>query len=153
MSELWDLIQHSGRGIELTEKIPNPQEKELLANMMNRCDELVQYARERRVKLLIDAEHHCFQPAIDNFVLALQRKHNQDFPYIYQTFQCYKKEALELLALDKERALRENWKFAAKLVRGAYMEYERDEAIKVHQVFPVYLLVLFGLAQFYCWLI
>eukprot|EP00055_Hartaetosiga_balthica_P002319 m.3573 g.3573 ORF g.3573 m.3573 type:complete len:598 (+) comp2090_c0_seq1:112-1905(+) len=141
VNELWDLIQSAGEGIELTSKVPNIQERELLANMMERCDKLVEHSRKSHVKLLIDAEHLCFQPAIDNFVLTLQRKHNVDFPYIYQTYQCYRNDTLERLAFDLERSLREGWIHAAKPVRGAYMEYERNESEIKNYADPIHKII------------
>jgi hypothetical protein len=39
------------------------------------------------VRLLVDAEHSYFQPAIDNTVTELQRTHNRQAPRIYNTVQ------------------------------------------------------------------
>jgi proline dehydrogenase len=39
------------------------------------------------VRLLVDAEHSYFQPAIDNTVTELQRTHNRTAPRIYNTVQ------------------------------------------------------------------
>ena len=45
----------------------------------------------------------------------------RDKPVIFNTFQCYLTDSSERVRIDLERAKRENWKFACKLVRGAYM--------------------------------
>ena len=81
------------------------------------------------MRLLVDAGQVRFQPAIDNLVLDLQRTYNacsdQDFPIVYNTYQCYLKDAAERLRADVQRSERYDYHFGAKLVRGAYMESER----------------------------
>jgi hypothetical protein len=59
------------------------------------------------VRLLVDAEHSYFQPAIDHTVTELQRRHNRDAPRIYNTLQCYLKDSHPRLMLELERARRE----------------------------------------------
>jgi proline dehydrogenase len=59
------------------------------------------------VRLLVDAEHSYFQPAIDHTVTELQRRHNRDAPRIYNTLQCYLKDSHPRLLLELERARRE----------------------------------------------
>lgn len=39
------------------------------------------------MRLLVDAEHSYFQPAIDNTVTELQRQYNRAVPRIYNTIQ------------------------------------------------------------------
>jgi len=96
--------------------------------MMRRLEGLAQLAADKRVRLMIDAEQSYFQPAIDHMVLQLQRQYNRDFPVIFNTYQCYLRDIKERIAHDLERSQREGWKFAAKLVRGAYMVQERKRA-------------------------
>ena len=108
---------------------PTEEELELMENMYGRGRALAQEAAEYGTRLLIDAEQVRFQPAIDNLVLELQQTYNStdvsDFPLIYNTYQCYLKDALDRLRIDVERSERFNYHFGAKLVRGAYMESER----------------------------
>jgi proline dehydrogenase len=67
---------------------------------------------------MIDAEHSYFQPAIDHLVLDLQRTYNKEEPLIFQTYQCYLQNAFPKVINDLERANREGYWFAAKVVRG-----------------------------------
>ncbi|KAE9024772.1 Proline dehydrogenase 1 [Phytophthora fragariae] len=104
-------------------------EKTQLRNMIARLESLANDAAERGVKLMVDAEQTYMQPAIDHLTLNLQRKYNRDgADVIYNTFQCYLKMSSDRIDIDLERARREKFRFAAKLVRGAYMVQERKRA-------------------------
>ena len=46
---------------------------------------------QANVRLMIDAEHSYFQPAIDHAVLELQRVFNAHRPTVFNTIQCYTK--------------------------------------------------------------
>ena len=46
---------------------------------------------QANVRLMIDAEHSYFQPAIDHAVLELQRVFNVHRPTVFNTIQCYTK--------------------------------------------------------------
>jgi proline dehydrogenase len=63
------------------------KETVLFDNMVNRVNKLAEAAAQSKVRLMIDAEHTYMQPAIDHFVLNLQRKHNVVFPSIFNTYQ------------------------------------------------------------------
>lgn len=78
-----------------------------------------------------------FQPGIDHIVLNLQRKYNRSFPVIFSTYQAYLKDSLSRLETDIRRARKEGFKFAAKLVRGAYMVAERKRANELGITDPV----------------
>lgn len=108
---------------------PTDEEIELIEAMYQRGRTLAETATNAGTRLLIDAEQVRFQPAIDNLVLDLQKTFNavdkSDKPVIYNTYQCYLKDAPDRLRIDVDRARRFNHHFGAKLVRGAYMESER----------------------------
>jgi proline dehydrogenase len=111
---------------------PTEEEIELMEAMFQRGHKLAEEAARCGTRLLIDAEQTRFQPAIDNLVLELQQKYNatteRDTPLIYNTYQCYLKDAPERLHRDVERSERFSYHFGAKLVRGAYMDGERASA-------------------------
>lgn len=113
------------------------EELRLLDNMMVRVDVLAQAAAQANVRLMVDAEHSYFQPAIDNAVTQLQRTYNVQQPVIFNTYQAYLKDCNERLLIDLERARREGWRFGAKLVRGAYLVLERQRAQEMGYPSPV----------------
>lgn len=60
--------------------------------VVKRADVLADYAQQRGVRLLIDAEQTYFQPAIRHIAVnVLMPKYNMDTPTIYNTMQCYLK--------------------------------------------------------------
>lgn len=122
--------------------IPTAEEAILIANMYDRGRILAQEAAACGTRLLVDAEQVRFQPAIDNLVLELQRTYNSaetaSYPIIYNTYQCYLKDASKRLQTDVERSRRYNYHFGAKLVRGAYMESERALAKSLGVPSPIH---------------
>jgi proline dehydrogenase len=103
-------------------------ELKLLVNLRTRVYVLAQLASDLGVRLMIDAEHTYFQPAIDNITTDLEKKYNRKYPVIFSTYQMYLKDASSRLKTDLERSKKFNYCFAAKLVRGAYMVLEKKRA-------------------------
>ncbi|QRV91724.1 proline dehydrogenase [Ceratobasidium sp. AG-Ba] len=101
--------------------------RELYQNLRKICAR----AKERGIRLTVDAEHSWYQPGIDAFVLALSREFNQASnskdskipqgqPIIYGTYQAYLRRTPEHIASALEDARKLNYALGVKLVRGAY---------------------------------
>ncbi|MDB9882954.1 proline dehydrogenase family protein [Bacteroidia bacterium] len=95
----------------------------------NRVDALCKLAYDNNVKLLIDAEDTWIQKAIDDLVYACMVKYNQDKCIVYNTIQMYRKDRLPEIENQIAVAKSGNYFLGLKLVRGAYMENERERAI------------------------
>jgi proline dehydrogenase len=113
-------------------------ELDTAALILDEIKVLIEYAQEKNVKLMMDAEQTYFQAAIDDIVIGLCRKYNVKFnkkksdkisgPLIFNTYQMYLVSALQRMQQDIDRASQEGYSFGLKIVRGAYMESERQLA-------------------------
>lgn len=128
LEELHTLTTHCREKGPLSQAVLDPEELALFARMKERVDTLASLARRLGVRLMIDAEHTYFQPAIDNLVTSFSKKYNTEYPVIFGTYQMYLRDSLARLTTDIERARRGGYHFAAKLVRGAYVPLEREYA-------------------------
>lgn len=109
-----------------------------MERMLNRLDRICIKAKEKGVRIFIDAEHTYFQPAIDHLALQMMRKYNASEPVVYTTYQAYLKDSKDRLTFAMNLAKREKWTFATKIVRGAYMVRERALAKEQNKPSPVH---------------
>ncbi len=139
LDQLHLLTQHCTTAGPLFASVLNEEERNLYKRMRERIDSLVLLAQQLGVRLMIDAEHTYFQPAIDNITIDLARRFNRSgsFPVVFSTYQMYLKDSRQRLLTDMDRAKKGNYKFAAKLVRGAYMVLERQHAIEKGLADPI----------------
>lgn len=117
----------------------NLEDKELveLNLVANRVDEICKVAFENRVPVFIDAEDSWYQDYIDKVVESMIFKYNNEFPIVYNTIQLYRHDRLQYM---KDLILRCNSNgknLGLKLVRGAYMEKEREQASKKNYPDPI----------------
>lgn len=117
--------------------------------VMTQVYDLCNYAKEKKVKIMIDAEQTYFQPAIDDVALGLAQKFNISIdrkstadelkgPMIYNTYQMYLKNSYNRLISDVERAQHKGYTFGVKIVRGAYMVSERERAQQLNYSSPIH---------------
>lgn len=103
-------------------------EKEAFDHMKKRVDDLCKAAFEADTKILIDAEESWFQDVIDEMAYEAMSKYNREKCIVYNTYQMYRHDMLERLKKAHAAASEAGYWLGAKLVRGAYMEKERDRA-------------------------
>lgn len=96
--------------------------------LWNRCDQICQACHAAGIRVLIDAEHSWIQDTIDDIAREMMEKYNQEKPIVYNTYQLYRADKLASLKADFAYAKTQNFHLGAKIVRGAYMEIERERA-------------------------
>jgi len=121
-----------------SEALWDAEDERRVARVAQRLDSVARAAAAAQVGLLVDAEQTYFQPLIDAFVVDMQRAHNTTAATVWNTYQCYLRDAPARVAADLALAKREGWVWAAKLVRGAYMDTERIRAESLGQPSPVW---------------
>jgi proline dehydrogenase len=95
---------------------------------------LCQAAAQQGVRLLIDAEESWIQSPVDALVEEAMRRFNRHQVIVYNTLQMYRVDRLAYLDQALRSAQREAYILGFKLVRGAYLEKERQRA--QHLAYP-----------------
>ncbi len=117
------LYEKKGRGDAFTD-----EEQEEWDRVIERFHKICKLARELDVEILIDGEESWMQDAADDLVEEMMHTYNKSSPIVYNTLQTYRWDRLSYLKELHKRAKREGFKIGIKIVRGAYMEKERDRA-------------------------
>ncbi len=117
------LYQKKTEGIELT-----ASENDEWNRIVGRFNAVCKLAKEKDVEVLIDAEESWMQDAADDLVEDMMRKYNKGKTIVYNTLQCYRWDRLEYLKELHEKGKEEGFNIGMKIVRGAYMEKERNRA-------------------------
>ncbi len=89
---------------------------------------LAEAASRYGVVLLVDAEESWFQKPVDAQVRVLMAKYNRHRALICMTIQSYLRECEKIYAAEVEEARIGGYLLGIKLVRGAYLEKERQHA-------------------------
>ncbi len=119
------ILTKVSRGEELTEK-----ENTGYLQFRDRVDRICAHAHASGVPLFIDAEESWYQKALDELVMDMMRKYNRERAIVYNTLQMYRHDRIAHMKDSYATAEKEGFVYALKLVRGAYMEKERDRAEK-----------------------
>jgi proline dehydrogenase len=115
-----------------------PAEVQAEANKFrDRVGQMCQRAASYNLPILIDAEDSWYQDFIDQVVYEMQKKYNSEKALVFNTYQMYRWDRLEVLKKDIERARKEKFYIGVKFVRGAYMERERERAKKMAYKDPI----------------
>jgi proline dehydrogenase len=96
-------------------------------------------ANEKGVGILLDAEETWIQDPIDRLAFELMGVYNKGKVVVYNTYQLYREDRLHFLKLSYKLAVEGNFLLGAKLVRGAYMEKERERAIAMNYPSPIHI--------------
>ncbi|HVZ56161.1 MAG TPA: proline dehydrogenase family protein [Chitinophagaceae bacterium] len=101
--------------------------------MMQVCEE----GSARGIGVLVDAEESWIQDPVDALTILMMDTFNQEQAVVYNTLQHYRHDRLAFLHDSLEAARQRHFILGAKLVRGAYMEKERDRAQEMGYPSPI----------------
>jgi proline dehydrogenase len=103
----------------------------------DRIDFICKAAAEHNIMVLVDAEESWIQKPVDDLTDAMMAQYNKQKAIVFNTFQMYRHDRLEFLKESVAFAQTHNYQLGAKLVRGAYMEKERNRAAAMGYKDPI----------------
>jgi proline dehydrogenase len=113
------------------------QEQEAWKRVQHRIDQICKEAANHKIMVLIDAEESWIQQPVDDLADMMMERYNQSEALIFNTFQLYRHDRLEFLQESYKTASSKGYILGAKLVRGAYMEKERNRAAEKGYPSPI----------------
>ena len=93
--------------------------------------------KEKNTAIFIDAEESWIQDPIDELADKMMAQFNTEKCVVYNTFQMYRHDRLDFLKASYQKAKEGNYILGAKLVRGAYVDKERDRAEEMNYEDPI----------------
>ena len=113
------------------------EEKEEWQRIYGRIDFICKSAEEYNIMVLVDAEESWVQKPVDELTDAMMEQYNKKKVIVFNTFQLYRHDRFTFLQVSTERAIAKSYLLGAKLVRGAYMEKERNRAATMGYTSPI----------------
>jgi proline dehydrogenase len=117
--------------------ILNEDEKAEFKKVRNRLIKICGVAARENIGVLIDAEETWIQDPVDALAMQMMQLFNKEKPIVYNTVQLYRHDRLNFLKKSFGHASANECILAVKLVRGAYMEKERERAEKLNYTSPI----------------
>ena len=128
----FDLLEKKQSGEKLS-----GMEKQSFKLVKSRIERICQAAHDADVCVFIDAEESWIQDVVDDLACEMMEKFNKSRAIVYNTFQLYRADMLDNFKEATAKAEEKGYYLGAKLVRGAYMEKERDRAEEMGYEDPI----------------
>ena len=113
------------------------EEKGEWGKLKGRLEEICEASLKADKPIYIDAEETWIQTAIDGLAEELMAKYNKKKAIIFTTLQLYRWDRNNYFRDLIQHARSEGYKLGIKIVRGAYMEKERERAQKYGYPSPI----------------
>jgi proline dehydrogenase len=113
-------------------------EKQEFEKVKGRFLTICQKANELQIPVMVDAEETWIQGIVDEMTEEMMFRFNTEKPLVFATLQMYRHDRLEYLKGLVSRSRKKGVFTAVKLVRGAYMEKERERAAQKGYPSPIY---------------
>jgi len=94
----------------------------------DRMHRICAVAADKGIGVLVDAEETWIQDPVDMLTMLMMDQFNRERAVVYNTAQLYRHDRLAFVKDSVEAAEKRNFILGMKLVRGAYMEKERERA-------------------------
>lgn len=128
----FELLESIQAGVAFTE-----ESKAEYKNILRRLDAICHAASTKNMSVFVDAEESWIQDTIDHLAEMMMKRYNTERVVVYTTCQMYRHDRLQYLYELADRAQKEGYLLGVKLVRGAYMEKERDRAEEMGYASPI----------------
>ena len=119
-------------------KALSKSERVELDGIKDRINRICEAAYQANLPVMIDAEETWIQATIDRIAIDMMRKYNVEGLLVLNTYQLYRQDKLKSLKKHIALAKKEGFILGAKLVRGAYMEKERNRAQELDYPSPIH---------------
>jgi proline dehydrogenase len=116
----------------------DPASENRYQRFYNRVDVICATAHQHSVIVYVDAEERDTQDIFDKLVEEMMEKYNRETAIVYNTLQMYLTDRLDYLSGVIARSEVKKYHPGIKLVRGAYVEKERERAKTRGLKSPVY---------------
>ncbi|MBS1761169.1 MAG: proline dehydrogenase family protein [Bacteroidetes bacterium] len=113
------------------------EEKEEWHRVRNRVMRVCDAASKNGIGVSIDAEETWITEPLDALTIMMMETFNKEKVVVYNTTQHYRTDRQQFLKDSYEAAVERNFILGAKLVRGAYMEKERERAVEKGYPSPI----------------
>ncbi|HNP06501.1 MAG TPA: proline dehydrogenase family protein [Cyclobacteriaceae bacterium] len=120
-----------------SKKTLTAEEVSAFERVRNRVDKICKKAYEYQIQVLIDAEETWIQDPIDQLAYEMMQKYNTTSAIVFNTYQMYRADMLTNMRNAHHEATMHNYYLGVKMVRGAYMEKERERAEKMNYPDPI----------------
>lgn len=114
------------------------EEEQEYSRFKQRILRLCQAGADAGVPIYIDAEESWIQDVIDAVATEMMQRFNREKVIIFNTLQLYRHDRYNFLLKSYNHAVSNNYLLGVKLVRGAYMEKERERAQKEGYPSPIH---------------
>jgi len=118
-------------------KLLSSAQQQAFERAKKRLENICIAAADNGVAIFVDAEESWIQDAIDALAMEMMQAYNRKKVVVYNTFQMYRHDRLAYLKASWETAQAGQFLLGAKIVRGAYMEKERERAKNMNYPSPI----------------
>ena len=91
----------------------------------------------KNIGVLVDAEETWIQDPVDALTILMMDTFNKKKAVVFNTLQLYRHDRIQFLKDCYTAAAERNFILGAKLVRGAYMDKERNRATEMNYPSPI----------------